>query len=306
MSAGAATARAQSHVEAPARARSGVGVVAGSGALPRLVAEALAAQRTPYVVLAFEGAAPPWLKGHPHHVSPFEKPGALFRALSAIGADSVVFAGAMTRPKLRPWRFDRTAARLAASILPLLRKGDDALLRGLAGVFEARGFQMLAPHALLSGLLAPKGDIAARSPSASDRADIARAARLVRLIGAEDVGQAAVVERGLCLGLEALPGTDALLDAVAARPPALRIVDDGVSGVLFKGPKPHQDWRVDLPAIGPETLRRAAAAGLAGVAVRAGGVLVLGLDEARTEADRLGLFLHGWEGGEDDGEDGGA
>ncbi|WP_333832518.1 LpxI family protein [Rubrimonas sp.] len=272
----------------------GVGLIAGAGVLPRLIAEALAKDGAPYLVVGFEGAAPDWLDAHPHLVTRFEKIGAMFRALREMGASRVVFAGGMTRPRLNPLRFDRTAARLAATVLPLLGKGDDALLAGLTRVVEAEGFEMVGAHALLGGLLAPAGDMAARAPSAADRADIARAAELVALIGAADVGQAAVVDRGLCVGLETLQGTDALLDFVARRPERLRAGGGAPSGVLYKAPKPGQDWRVDLPAIGPDTLRAAAAAGLAGVAAQAGGVLVLGLEETRAEADRLGLFLHGW------------
>ena len=65
----------------------------------------------------------------------------------------------------------------------------------------------------------------------------------------------------------------------------------GARGVLFKGPKPGQDRRLDLPAIGPDTLRGAAAAGLAGVAVEAGGVMILGRAATVAAADAAGLFL---------------
>ena len=266
-----------------------VGVVAGAGVLPRLIAEDRRARGLDHVVIAFEGAAPDWLAAHPHAVLPFEKPGALFRALRRAGADTVVFAGGMSRPTLQPLRFDLTALRLAPTILPLLRRGDDALLRGLAAVFEREGFRIVGPHALLEALLAPAGDIAARPATAQERADAARGAELAAAIGALDVGQAAVVADGLCLGLETLQGTDALLDFVAATPHALR----RAPGTLYKGPKPGQDWRVDLPAVGPETMRRAARAGLSAVALRAGGVLVLGLEATRAEADRAGLALFG-------------
>ena len=272
------------------RDRAVVGVIAGAGDLPRLIAEDRRARGLRYLVCAFQGAAPPWIGDHPHAVVRHEKPGALFAALRGAGVDTVAFAGAMARPQLHPLAFDLTALRLAPRILPMLRQGDDALLRGLAGVLEAEGFRLVGAHELLSGLLAPPGDCAARRADAEDRADIARAAALVAGLGALDVGQAAVVAGGVCLGLESIQGTDALLAFAGATPQRLR----PRPGVLYKAPKPGQDWRVDLPAIGPQTLRAASAAGLAGVAVRAGGVLVLGLEATRAEADRLGLFLHGW------------
>ncbi|MHA1128546.1 MAG: UDP-2,3-diacylglucosamine diphosphatase LpxI domain-containing protein, partial [Alphaproteobacteria bacterium] len=62
-------------------------------------------------------------------------------------------------------------------------------------------------------------------------------------------------------------------------------------GVLSKAPKLDQDLRVDLPAIGPDTVRNAAKAGLAGIVISAGGVMVLDRETTISEADRLGLFL---------------
>lgn len=266
-------------------------VIAGSGVLPELIADARAKAGEPCFVVAFEGHAPGWIGAHPHLVTPFEKPGRLFAALRKNNVDRVVFAGGLTRPALRPLRFDFAGVRLATTVLPLLKKGDDALLRGLAGIFEREGFEMAGAHDVLAELLAPMGGFSERSPTTEEMDDATEAARLTGMIGAMDVGQAAVVANGLCLGLETLQGTDALLDFVGRTEPSSR----PGPGVLFKGPKPGQDWRVDLPAIGPETVRRAHAAGLAGIVCRAGAVLVLGLAATRAEADRLGLFLHGLE-----------
>jgi DUF1009 family protein len=267
-----------------------LGVIAGAGDLPRLIAERQRDRGEPYLICAFEGAEPGWIGDHPHATAPFEKPGLLFAALRRAGADRVVFAGGLVRPRLRLWRFDWTALRLAARVLPLLRRGDDALLRGLAAMVEGEGFRMVAAHDIMGPLLMPAGDLARRRAGGLELADVERAQAIVAALGPFDMTQGAVVERGLCLGVETLQGTDALLDFVAATHGRLR---PERGGVLYKGPKPGQDLRADLPTIGPETMRRAAAAGLAGVAARAGGALVMGLEATRAEADRLGLFLHG-------------
>lgn len=271
----------------------GLGVIAGEGALPRLIAEDCARRDARYLVCAFEGQAPGWLDDHPHLVTPFEKPGRLFSALRDADCRHVTMAGAMSRPRLNPLAFDLAGLRLASRILPLLKKGDDALLRGVMAALEREGFVPLGAHEVLAALLAAEGPLSDAQPDAQAHADIARAAALTRLIGGADVGQAAVVADGVCLGLETVQGTDAMLSAVAATPPERRTE---AAGVLFKGVKPGQDWRADLPAIGPETLRRAAQAGLGGVAVEAGSVLILGREACRAEADRLGLFLFGWTG----------
>ncbi|MEM8740132.1 MAG: UDP-2,3-diacylglucosamine diphosphatase LpxI [Pseudomonadota bacterium] len=274
--------------------RGALGIIAGSGDLPRLIAQTCVDREKPHLVVGFQGVdAGDWLTAHPHTRPPFEKPGRLFAALRKAGCDRVTFAGGMRRPQLDPLRFDLTALRLAPRVLPMLRHGDDATLRGLASVFEAEGFAVVPPHDELEELLAREGVLGQVAPSEADRADAARAAELALGIGVLDAGQAAVVAQGLCLGLESLAGTDALLDFVAQTGAALRPDPKAGRGVLAKMPKPGQDWRLDLPAIGPETVRRAAQAGLAGIAIAPGGVLILGLKETIAEADAAGLFLWG-------------
>ena len=269
----------------------GLAIVAGRGALPRLVAEDCARRGRPYRVVVFEGVALDWLAGHPVVAAAFERPGRLFAALRAAGCGAVTFAGGIVRPKLRPLRFDLTMWRLAPGLLRAVRGGDDATLRAVAGIFEAAGFRVEAPQALLPELPAAAGVLSRALPSDRDRADAARAAGIVAALGAADVGQAAVVAQGVCLGLESIQGTDALLDFVARTGAAFRPDPGGARGVLFKGPKPGQDRRVDLPAIGPDTLREAAAAGLAGVVVEAGGVMILDHAATVAAADAAGLFL---------------
>lgn len=266
-------------------------LVAGSGDLPRLIAEDRRRQGLPLLVVRFEGVHAPWADGMDVLDLPFEKPGRLFKAMKAKGCDRVCFAGGMTRPRLDPLRFDLKALGLAVKALALLKKGDDAMLRGFASIFESEGYRMVAAQDLLEGMLAPEGVFGAVQPSDQDREDALRAAAIVAAMGAVDVGQAAVVCDGICLGVEAIAGTDALLEEVARLPEGLRHGDAG--GVLLKGPKPGQDWRMDLPAIGPETVRRAALAGLAGICVEAGAVLVLGREETVRAADEAGLFLWG-------------
>ncbi len=274
-------------------AGTGLAIIAGRGALPRLLAEDCARRGRPYRVVMLEGVALDWAAGHPVLPAAFEKPGRLFADLRAAGCGEVAFAGGMARPGLNPLRFDLTMLRLAPKVLAGLRGGDDQALRILAGIFEGEGLRVVAAQAILSDLLATEGIATRAQPLPADRADADRAAAIVAALGAADVGQGAVVAQGLCLGLETIQGTDAMLDFVARTGAAFRPDPQGGRGVLYKAPKQGQDWRMDLPAIGPDTLRAAAAAGLAGVVVQAGGVLVLGRAETLAAADAAGLFLWG-------------
>ncbi|GMG83663.1 UDP-2,3-diacylglucosamine diphosphatase LpxI [Paralimibaculum aggregatum] len=279
--------------EAAAGNRGALAIIAGRGDLPRLIAEATRDAGRPYLVISFAEAPLDWVDDHPHEAHRFEKIGRMFRALKRAGCREVVFAGAMDRPRLRPWAFDAMALRVGSRVLRLLRQGDDAMLRGFGAIFEEEGIRLVAPADCIDGpaLTAEPGVLGRLRPEARARGDVARAAEILRALGPVDVGQAAVVAGGVCLGVEAVEGTDALLARIAALPAAKRAHAPPPAGVLLKMPKPGQDRRLDLPAIGPRTVRGAAAAGLAGVAIEAGGVQILDRAATVAAADRAGIFL---------------
>lgn len=270
-----------------------VALLGGTGALPRALAAALEGRGAAPLVVRFDWTAEPW--GGPGEVLParLEHLGALLAALRERGCDRVVMAGGMRRPRLDPAAGDAAFRAAAPRIAAALRAGDDAALRLVAGLFEEAGLALLSAQEIAPELLAGAGALGAHGPGPADLADIARARALAEALGAQDVGQGAVVAQGLCLGLETVQGTDALLAFVAETAAPFRPDPAGARGVLWKGPKPGQDRRFDLPAIGPETVRGAVRAGLAGLAVAAQGALVLERAETVALADTAGLFLWG-------------
>jgi DUF1009 family protein len=211
------------------------------------------------------------------------------RALERDGVGQVVFAGAVTRPRLDPALLDEATASLLPRLMQAMEAGDDATLRAVIEVFEEFGFAVAGVEDVAPALL-PGPGVLAGTLTARDEADAGRAAAIVAALGAVDVGQGAVVAQGLCLGVEALPGTDALLAQVAGIG-ALRPDPARGRGVFYKGAKPGQDRRIDLPTLGPDTLRASSAARLGGVAFQAGSVICLDLPEMRRLAGELGLFL---------------
>jgi DUF1009 family protein len=261
-------------------------ILAGRDALPRLIAEQRQAEGLPYLVVSFGEALEPWMAAHPHQAHEFEKAGALFAALRRAGCRQVVFAGAMDRPRLKPWRADGKAMALMGKAIELLARGDDGLLSGLAAIFEREGFRVIGAQDCLAGLTAEPGLLGRHLPSERDRADAVRGAAILAALGPLDVGQAAVVASGLCLGVEAVEGTDALLARVGGlrgRGPE--------GGVLVKLAKPEQDRRFDLPTIGPRTVDGAVRAGLGGIVVEAGAALLIDRVSTVRAADSAGLFL---------------
>ncbi len=261
----------------------GLAVIAGDGALPGMI------------VRAHHGA---WLvriegieaqnPGAPEIAASLERIGRLYDDLRAEGIERVCFAGALARPALDPVAFDPKMAELAPRLVAAMQEGDDALLRVIVGAFEAEGFAVAGAHELVPELTARPGLLAGPAPDRAARDDIRRAVVVLAALGPVDVGQACVVAGGLCLGIETIQGTDFLLRMVAETDPRLR---RGARGVLVKRPKPGQDLRVDMPAIGPGTVRAAAAAGLAGITIAAGEVLLIDRAGTCAAAEAAGLFL---------------
>lgn len=265
-------------------------IIAGGGALPGLLAGALVASGTPVLLAGIAGTgaeAPEGIEMMPFHV---ERMALLFDTLSDRGVARVVFAGSMARPALDPALLDPGTAALLPRILPALQQGDDGLLRAVIGLFEEHGFTVAGAADIAPELCPAAGVLTETAPSDADTSDANRAAEILATLGPLDLGQGAVVAQGLCLAIETLPGTDAML-AFAAEHSARRPDANGARGVFYKAPKPGQDMRVDMPAIGPATVRAAANAGLAGIAFPAGGVMMLDRAATVAAADAAGLFL---------------
>lgn len=264
-----------------------LGILAGGGELPLRVARAARETGRPvFAVVMRDWGEPAEWAGLPHAV---ERPGAAGRILAHLrGAKvrQIVLTGRARRPSVVALRPDAYGLRVIARIGAAFLQGDDGLLRAVARVLEEEGFEVVSPQSVLAGLL-PESGLLGRAPRPDTvaSADIRRGIAVCRALGAADVGQAVVVQQGLVLGVEAIEGTDALL----ARCGDLR--REGGGGVLVKLVKPGQDRRLDLPAVGPDTVRHAAAAGLVGIAFEAGATALLDRERTVAAADAAGLFL---------------
>lgn len=260
-------------------------LIAGQGRLPALVHARLVGAGHAPVVAELDGF--PAGTPVPADITfRLERLSHLFDALRAEGVTEVAFVGRVRRPRLDPGLIDAASAPLFDRVATALRAGDDGALRAILDLFTEAGFAIRPVQDLVPALLPDAGVFGGRDRGEADVKDADRALDVIAAMGAADVGQACAVAEGVVLAVEAAAGTDWMLDSLASRPGDLP-----PGGLLVKAPKPGQDRRVDLPTIGPGTIRRAAAAGLTGVVVTAGGVLVLDAAEAKAEAARLGLLL---------------
>ena len=211
--------------------------------------------------------------------------GSFLGVLKDKGVTEVCFAGALRRQPIEPAEIDEATMPFVPRMAEALKQGDDAALRTVLAIFEEAGFLVRAAHEIATDLLPEAGVLTDTPPTAADEADAERAAEVLACLGSADVGQGCVVHRRQVLAVEATYGTDWMLASLEHRP------DTSTGGTFYKAPKPAQDRRIDLPTIGPDTVHAAADAGLYGIAIEAGGVMVLDKETVVVLADKLGLFV---------------
>lgn len=270
-------------------------LVAGAGRLPDLVAASLERAGRPFRVLAVRGFTERSMRRRADAVVDLlDIPGTL-RILKDWAPEAVVPAGGVARPS--------PAALLNAAhavknrdILRGLAGGDDRLLRAVLSLLEENGHRVLGVHEVAPDLLGRPGRLGRHAPDPDASLSIATGRAMLGALSPFDVGQAAVVAAERVVAVEGPEGTDRMLiraRALNRRPLGYGRAPKGA--VLVKLPKLGQDLRIDLPAIGPRTVHRAAAAGCVGIAIGAGYTLVIDSEETVAAADAAGLFLIGLE-----------
>ncbi|MFQ5697686.1 MAG: LpxI family protein [Myxococcota bacterium] len=269
-----------------------LGLVAGSGRLPFEVAGAARDRGQRVAVVAILDHTDPAIAGLASAGLVWLAPGELGRMIDfmhAAGAREVIFAGAIAkREMLRdPGRLHPDARALAA-LARLQGRGDDAILRAVAGELESEGLQVVSSTRHLGKRLTPEGPLTAGALAPALLADLALGLRVARTLGACDVGQSVVVRDGVVLAVEALEGTDAALRRGAEL--------GGPGAVLVKTAKPGQDLRFDLPVIGPETVAVARECALRAIGLEAGRTLVLDRERALAAASAAGIAVVGLAG----------
>ena len=271
-----------------------LGIIAGGGQLPVILAQTASANRDVFVI-RLSGFADVSLDAYGGVTQNIGEIGGTIEALRAARCETIVFAGAVRRPDFTKLQLDEAGQKYLPTLLTAARQGDDGLLTALVEVFSGEGFEVVGAQAICETLLCPVGLIAGDEPDQETVGDLAKAMRMARLIGAEDVGQGAVVADGLVLALEAQEGTDGMLTRLTDLPATVRGSVDRRRGVLVKCAKPDQERRIDLPVLGVETVLGAARAGLAGIGLEAGSCLIVDRAQVEAAAREAGIFVVGLE-----------
>lgn len=282
----------QTAVDAKRPLPSRLGIVAAGGTIPFAVCEAAQKNGIEVHVIAIKGVADPAIERFPHSWVRLGELGSLLNSLKSAKCSDIVIIGAIKRPELWNIGVDFGFIWHLPTILSLTRGGDDSLLKRVVKFFESQGFTVRGAYEIAPELLAPSGSFGRISPTDENHHDIRRGFALLEALSPFDVGQSTVVSRGHVLAVEAAEGTDEMLKRCKT---LQQWGGRKRSGVLVKAPKSEQELRVDMPAIGPRTIEFAARAGLAGIAVASGRVMIANQAEMIALADRHELFVAGVE-----------
>jgi len=259
------------------------GIIAGNGVYPLLVARAARKAGVQRIaVCAFHGETDPklaelvdeieWMR-----VGQLAKMVACFRKREV---SQVVMAGQVNPKHLFDLRPDLRALLLLAG---LKTRNAESIFGAIADELSKNGITLLAATTFLDDCLAQPGLIAGPKLNPREEEDVAYGFRIAKEMSRLDIGQTVVVKKGTILAVEAFEGTNETIK----RGGALGKRD----AIMIKVSKPNQDFRFDVPVIGPQTLETAHEARLRAIAVEAGKTLVLDKEAVieRAAAYRLSI-----------------
>jgi DUF1009 family protein len=268
-----------------------LGLVAGSGRFPLLVAEEARRRGVAVVALGIPGVTDPALEAVAGGLTWFKlgQIDAPIKALKDAGVRRVVMAGKVQHVSLfggvmPDWR----AAKV---LLGLKDKRTDTILRAVVAEFEKDGLEFVSSALYLEHLLAPNGALTKKAFSPDQRQDAALGWRAAKAVAGFDIGQTVVVQGGAIVAVEGMEGTDACVARAAelartqGRAPAL---------VVVKVAKPKQDFRFDLPVVGLDSLVNFQKAGVKALALESGATLIFDRARFAADADAAGLAVAGF------------
>ena len=267
-----------------------VGLIAGNGRFPFLVLDAARNLGHDVTVIAIREEADKDLQaaaaGPPpaafHWIS-LGQLGRCIELLTAAGISRAVMAGQVKHTKLFSGVMpDRT---LLSVLGRLATRNTDALISGVADVLSERGIELVDSTSFLQPLMARSGTLTRRGPSHGERAELEFGYRMADAIAGLDIGQTVVVKDRAVVAVEAMEGTDAVIDRAA------RLAGPGIC--VIKVAKPSQDMRFDVPVIGLPTIRALRDARAAVLSIDAGRTLVMDGDAVFAAADEAGLVVVG-------------
>ncbi len=224
-----------------------LGILAGSGEFPFLVAQGAKSQGMRVVACGFTNNTDPALAEHvdAFTIIPLGKLNTLISFFKKHGVTKACMAGAINKPKALDIKPDFRAAKLLFRLAK--SKGDDAILRTVMQELQSEGFAFVRPDQYAPVLQSPQGILTTAALSTEVWQDIYFGWQAAKQIGSLDIGQCVIVKSGIIVAVEAIEGTDATIERAGLLA--------GAGCTVVKTSKPHQDERLDLPSIGEKTVQ---------------------------------------------------
>lgn len=223
-----------------------VGIIAGSGYLPVILAQEIKKSGKEIVCIAVTKDPEEKLKDlvDEFYLISVGRVKKIIKTLSNSNASEIIIIGKVSKNLLfKPMHFDASAIRI---ISKLKNKSDLSLFKAIADEFESNGLNLIDQRVYLGCLLPPRGVLTKHEPSKSQWQDIEYGMSLAREIAKLGIGQTIIVREQTVLAVEAIEGTDETIRRAG------KLCDGGF--VVTKASIPDQDFRFDVPTIGPNTI----------------------------------------------------
>ena len=266
-----------------------VGLIAGDGSFPLEVAKSISQKNKEIFIIAIKGSASKDIERYPHLWIRIGQIGKAIRALKENNCKELILIGGVKKPNVWLLNPDFGALKLFFKLIALPIKGDASILKALLNFLEKdNNFKVVGAEKYISYLLMSKGLIAGEKINEQANIDIDIAVENCKNIGSKDIGQACVVVNGQIIASEDSSGTDKMLRGIISK--EIRFHNEGV---LVKLAKPIQDRRVDLPAIGMQTIKLAKEIGLCGIAIEEKSSFISNKERVIKFANKNNIFIFG-------------
>lgn len=244
-----------------------LGIIAGNGVYPRLLADAARRAGVKRIVAtAFTDETDPRLADLVDEIQ-WMRVGQLAKLIACFrsaGVAQAIMAGQIAPKNLFDLRPDWKTLLLLAR---LKRRNAESIFAAIGEELGRAGITLLPATSFLDDCLAPAGLIAGRKLSRREEQDVAFGFEIAREISRLDIGQTVIVKNGTVLAVEGFEGTNEAIK----RGGALGRQD----AIMVKVAKPTQDMRFDVPVIGEATIAVGVEARLRVIAIEAGRTLLL-------------------------------
>jgi DUF1009 family protein len=270
-----------------------LGLIAGNGRFPFLVADAAASSGYDLVIAAIKEETSSELehKSSNFHWLSLGELSKLIDTFKREGVSTAVMAGQVKHKQI--FSAIKPDWRLAKLLLSLTTRNTDSLIGAVAKVLEDEGIHLISSTALLEPLLAKPGVLTRRAPSDAEMKNVEYGRSVARHLAQYDIGQTVVIADAACVAVEAMEGTDATILRAGEIMRSLAGEASTLSRALtvVKVAKPNQDMRFDVPVVGLATIATMQQAGATCLALDADRCLLLDGDKILAAADQAGIAI---------------